>query len=155
MNDKPDHPKFIFNPILLLVLAMILTWLLGWWIPLPFLPKTLSQITGALLFIGGILFGLPAFRGMLKAGTTPDPRRPVTALVLDRSFRITRNPMYLHMVMAYLGLFIFLQNAWFILILPLLVWLMTIWVIIPEERYLEARFGEQYLDFKARVRRWL
>jgi len=63
--------------------------------------------------------------------------------------------MYLGMLISYSGLFIFFQNPWFILFLPILSWLFTIWVIIPEEKYLEETFGQDYLDFKSRVRRWI
>ena len=110
---------------------------------------------GVILFIGGFSLGFPALRGMLKASTSPNPHRPTTALVRDATYRITRNPMYLGMLISYAGLFIFFQNPWFVFFLPILVWLLTIWVIIPEERYLEQKFGAEYLDFKGRVRRWI
>ena len=155
MNPKNDHPRLTIDAPLLIAIAILLTILLQRFIPLPFLSNLPSRILGAILFLGGFLLGMPAFRGMLKARTSPNPHRPATALVRDATYRITRNPMYLGMLISYAGLFIFFQNPWFILFLPLLIWLFTSWVIIPEERYLEEKFGKEYLDFKSRVRRWI
>src|SRR5215216_1010163 len=155
MNLKNDHPRLTIDAPLLIAIAILLTILLQRFIPLPFLSNLPSRILGAILFLGGFLLGMPAFRGMLNARTSPNPHRPATALVRDATYRITRNPMYLGMLISYAGLFIFFQNPWFILFLPLLIWLFTSWVIIPEERYLEEKFGKEYLDFKSRVRRWI
>ena len=155
MSPKPDHSKTTIDAPVLLAAAILLTFLVQWLIPLPFLPSLASHIFGAFLFIAGFAFGMPAFRGMLNARTSPNPHRPTTALVRDATYRITRNPMYLGMLISYAGLFIFFQNPWFILFLPFLIWLFTTWVIIPEERYLEEKFGKEYLDFKSRIRRWI
>lgn len=155
MNETSDHPKLFFNPLVLLGLTIILTLLLGWLKPLTFLPEMPARIAGALLFVGGLLFGLPAFRGMRRAGTSPDPRQPSTALVEGGTYKLTRNPMYLGMLVAYSGLSIFFRDPWFVVFLPFLVWLMTLWVIVPEERYLQAKFGVEYVRFKARVPRWI
>lgn len=155
MDQQPDHPAVFFNPVLLLATTIILTLIVGWLRPLPFLPEIPARIGGAILFFGGLLFGLPAFLGFLRAGTSLNPRRPSTALVEVGTFRLSRNPMYLGMLIAYAGLFIFLRSAWFLVLLPVLAWLMTIWVVIPEERYLEQKFGEGYREFAGRVPRWI
>jgi protein-S-isoprenylcysteine O-methyltransferase Ste14 len=128
---------------------------LQWFLPLPFFPRLPSRILGAILFLGGFALGFPALRSMLKASTSPNPHHPTRALTLEGTYRITRNPMYLGMLISYSGLFIFFQNLWFLLFLPILIWFFTAWVIIPEEKYLEGKFGKEYLDFKARVRRWV
>ena len=156
MNPKTDHPKITVDAPVLLAITILFTIVLQRLLPLPFPLSSLpSRIIGAILFVGGFSFGLPAFRGMRNANTTPNPHRPTTALVFNGTYRITRNPMYLGMLVSYSGLSIFFQNPWFILFLPFLIWLFTAWVVIPEERYLEERFGKEYLDFKARVRRWI
>ena len=155
MNPRADHPKLTVDAPVLLAIAILFTFALQWFVPLPFFPTLPSRIVGAILFLGGFFLGFPALRGMLNAKTTPNPHRPTTALVRDATFRITRNPMYLGMMISYAGLFIFFQNPWFILFLPFLILLFTTWVIIPEEKYLAEKFGKEYMDFKARVRRWI
>jgi protein-S-isoprenylcysteine O-methyltransferase Ste14 len=155
MNSETAHPQIVIDAPVLLVPTVLLTIVLQRFIPLPFFPSRPSWIVGAILFIGGFSLGLPALRGMLKARTSPNPHRPVTALLTNGIYRFTRNPMYLGMLLMYSGLSIFFQNPWFLLFLPVLVWLFTTWVIIPEEKYLEGKFGNEYMDFKARVHRWI
>lgn len=155
MTAKIDHAKATFDAPVLLAIVILLTFLLQWLVPLPFVFSLPSRAIGVILFVGGFALGFPALRGMLKAGTSPNPHRATTALVRESSYRLTRNPMYLGMLVSYAGLFIFFQNPWFILFLPVLVWLFTTLVIIPEEKYLEEKFGAEYLDFKSRVRRWI
>lgn len=155
MNSKTDHPQTKIDAPVLLVITILITILLQRLAPLPFLPSLPSRILGAILFIGGFSIGIPAFRGMLKAKTSPNPHRPTNVLVFEGTYRITRNPMYLSMLVIYAGISIFFQNPWFIVFLPILARLFTAWVIIPEEKYLEHKFGADYLDFKTRVRRWI
>ncbi|MGE5463408.1 MAG: methyltransferase family protein [Syntrophothermus sp.] len=155
MNTNTDHSNITIDAPVLLAVAIVLTVLVQWLVPLPFLSGLPSRVLGAILFLGGFALGMPAFRGMLHAKTSPNPHRPSTALVRDATYRFTRNPMYLGMLISYSGLFIFLQNPWFLLFLPILVWLFTFLVIIPEERYLEEKFGSEYLEYKSRVRRWI
>lgn len=155
MNPQTDHPQIKIDAPVLLAITILVTIALQRFLPLPFLPSLPSRIIGVILFIGGFSIGIPAFRGMLKAKTSPNPHRPTDALVFEGTYRITRNPMYLSMLVIYAGISIFFQNPWFIVFLPILVWLFTTWVIIPEEKYLEQKFGADYLDFKARVRRWI
>jgi len=155
MNTKLDHPQARIDAPILLAIAIVLTVALQWLIPLPIFPALPSRIIGAILFIAGFGLGFPALRGMLRVRTSPNPHRPSTALVHDATYRFSRNPMYLGMLMSYSGLFIFFQNPWFLLFLPFLVWFFTSWVIIPEEKYLEKKFGSEYLDFKSHVRRWI
>jgi protein-S-isoprenylcysteine O-methyltransferase Ste14 len=155
MNTKADHPQARIDAPILLAVAILLTIALQWLIPLPFFPILPSRVIGAILFFGGFALGFPALRGMLLAKTSPNPHRSSTALVREASYQFTRNPMYLGMLVSYAGLFIFFQNPWFLLFLPFLVWSFTIWVIIPEEKYLEEKFGGEYVNFKSRVRRWI
>jgi len=155
MDTKTDHPQARIDAPLLLALVILLTIALQRLIPLPFFPALPSRIIGVILFIVGFILGFPALRGMLRSRTSPNPHRPSTALVRGATYRFTRNPMYLGMLISYAGLSIFFQNPWFILFLPLLAWLFTTWVILPEEKYLEEKFGREYLDFKSSVHRWI
>ena len=63
--------------------------------------------------------------------------------------------MYLQMVLVCVGLSIILWNVWILLLTPLCAWLLQRWVIAPEEAYLERKFGDGYLAYKRRVRRWI
>jgi protein-S-isoprenylcysteine O-methyltransferase Ste14 len=95
-------------------------------------------------------------RTMRGADTTLDVDKPVSRLVVqDGPFRYSRNPGYLSLAMIYAGIAILRNALWAILLLPLVVLLTQRELIEREERYLERAFGEEYLAYKRRVRRWV
>ena len=79
--------------------------------------------------------------------------RPVPRLTTEGPFRYTRNPGYLSLAMIYAGIAVLRNSLWAILLLPLLLLITQRELIEREERYLERAFGEEYLAYKARVRR--
>ena len=151
-----EHPRLVVNPFVIYLGFLALAALLQFVVPLPvFISLKAARIAGAGIMIVSFIFGLPALRLMFKAGTSPNPGRPTTALVLAGPYRFTRNPMYLGLACIYAGLIVFLRLPWGLLFLPLLVWLITAWVIRPEEQYLQKQFGDEYTRFKEAVRRWI
>jgi protein-S-isoprenylcysteine O-methyltransferase Ste14 len=94
-------------------------------------------------------------RRFRRAGTTENPFKPSTALVFDGPYRFTRNPMYLGMAAVYVGLAFVLGLMWALLFLPLVLIAVDRLVIAREEPYLERKFGEEYVAYKRRVRRWI
>ena len=102
------------------------------------------------LALGGT--GLWALR---RAGTSQNPRRPTTALVVSGPFRISRNPLYLSLLCLYVGIALFVNGLWLFLLAIPLVAVLRLGIIAPEERYLERKFGDEYRRYRSRVRRWL
>ena len=94
-------------------------------------------------------------RTMRAADTTLDVNKPVSRVLQDGPFRYSRNPGYLSLVMIYTGIAILRNALWAILFLPLLLLVTQRELIEREERYLERTFGEEYLAYKRRVRRWV
>jgi protein-S-isoprenylcysteine O-methyltransferase Ste14 len=90
-----------------------------------------------------------------RVGTTPNPRRPTTALVVHGPYRFTRNPMYVGFALLYVGVSLLVNSAWPFVFFPVLITLLDRLVIVREEAYLEARFGDAYRSYKTRVRRWI
>jgi len=80
---------------------------------------------------------------------------PASRMVQHGPYRYTRNPMYLGMAVSYVGFSLVVNSAWPLLLLPLALVGLYRLVIAVEERYLEATFGEEYLAYKKKVRRWL
>jgi protein-S-isoprenylcysteine O-methyltransferase Ste14 len=76
-------------------------------------------------------------------------------MVTQGPFQYTRNPAYLSMTMIYTGISSLANALWAILLLPVALQVIQRGVIEREERYLERKFGEEYLRYKARVRRWI
>jgi protein-S-isoprenylcysteine O-methyltransferase Ste14 len=79
-----------------------------------------------------------------------------TARLLDRGpFRLSRNPLYLGLIAANIGIALLWQSFWAIVLVPVDVLMLTWGAILPEERYLRAKFGVEYQQYTHRVRRWL
>ena len=90
-----------------------------------------------------------------RAGTDPFPYHPSTRIVTHGPYRFSRNPMYFGFALLTLGLAILVDSAWMLLALPIGLVLIDRFAITCEERYLERKFGEEYLNYKRSVRRWL
>ncbi|MFU8814470.1 MAG: methyltransferase family protein [Pseudomonadales bacterium] len=119
-------------------------------------PAAARYAVGGTLVIGAVLgLGLWSVVLMRRVGQSENPWTATTAIVEAGPFRVTRNPMYLQMVLVCIGVGIMLANLWILLLTPLCGWLLYRLVIVPEERYLEGKFGASYLAYKRRVRRWL
>lgn len=89
------------------------------------------------------------------AGTPIQPFRQSTMLVVTGVYRITRNPMYLGMVLVLLGMALLLGTVAAFVPIPLFVWQIQRKFVVPEETFLEGLFGQPYVGYKSRVRRWL
>jgi protein-S-isoprenylcysteine O-methyltransferase Ste14 len=81
--------------------------------------------------------------------------KPVPRLTTEGPFRYTRNPGYVAMSMLYAGMAVVHDSMWAILFLPVVVLVIQREVIGRVERYLERAFGEEYRDYKTKVRRWV
>ena len=90
-----------------------------------------------------------------KSGQSPLPGTPTPRIVEHGPYRFTRNPMYLHMVLLCIGVGIVVNNFWILLLTPLCAWILHRFAILPEETYLERKFGAEYVAYRQRVRRWL
>ena len=91
-----------------------------------------------------------------RAADTPVPtREPTRAVISKGPYRFSRNPIYLSFAILQLGIAVWTGSAWFLVVLVLTMLVITTGVIVREERYLERKFGETYLAYKRKVRRWL
>lgn len=108
----------------------------------------------ALLGLCTALSGVVAFS---RAGTTINPMKPgsSSSLVVTGIYSVTRNPMYLGVLMVLLAWAIYLANPLTVLFLPGFVWYMGRFQIEPEERALTSLFGQKYTAYATRVRRWI
>ena len=154
MPEAPRTAGVIAPPPLIFGGPLIGGILLDRWRPLPFLPPHLAPWIGIPLF-AGVLLGLPAVIAFRRAATSPNPWRPSTALVTGGPFRFSRNPMYLGMLLVYLGATCWANTLWPVAFLPAVLALMQVGVIAREETYLERLFGAEYRAYRARVRRWV
>lgn len=108
--------------------------------------------TIALLGLALSLWGIVTFS---LAGTTMFPFQPASALVRSGPYRFTRNPMYLGATLSYVGIAMAINAVWPVILLPIVLFTVYRFVIREEEKYLATHFGDAYLEYKKRVRRWI
>jgi protein-S-isoprenylcysteine O-methyltransferase Ste14 len=154
-NASKDHAGVIAFPPLILAGYVTVGIIVDGLRHIPLLAARPARMIGTLLFVAAGAQVFWASRLMKRAGTNVNPSRPTNAIVATGPYTYTRNPMYLSLCLAYAGIGLLLNGALPLLLLPLLALTLHFGVIKREERYLTAKFGESYLAYQRRVRRWL
>lgn len=144
-------------PPLVGLLVLILIWLLAKADHLIDLPHQARTVLGLLFLGSGLVIAILANIRFKKAETTINPLDPGSAsqLVCSGVFRYTRNPMYLGMVSLTLAATIYLSSVLSLGLVAIFAWFLQRFQIKPEERALAELFGEEYLGYKNKVRRWI
>ena len=153
--EERDIAGVVAPPPLIYAIPGIAGVLLGRAFPIHVVPEPFALVVGGALAIAAIaldIWTLPKFR---RAGTSMMPYTPTTAIIDTGPFAWTRNPLYLAMTLLYVGITLIVNTIWPLLLLPIVLLVVQRGVIEREERYLERKFGDQYLSYKSRVRRWL
>ena len=144
-------PPFVFLGFLLLgvfVHSVVL--------PLRFpLARSITLTIGGLLVLAAIALFATAIRLFRATGQHPRPWLPTPSLILDGPYRFSRNPIYLAMTLAQIGLGLLLDNAWIVALSGASLTVIHFIAVRPEEAYLLDRFGEPYRSYLASVRRYL
>ena len=156
MQDRPSGgPDVIALPPLILGAAIALGLILNYFWPAKVLARSLAVPLGILIVFVAVAIGLLAVREMVTASTPLDVRKRSTRIVTSGVFQQSRNPIYLGMVLLCTGVAFLVDSLWLLGVVPLFAAILQKGVIEPEEAYLARNFGEDYLRYKARVRRWI
>ena len=144
-------------PVLLVVISAMLMWLAPLWFTEAQIPSLLKLPAAAASGIIGLFFLISGVISFRQAKTTIDPTTPdaASSLVTSGIYKHTRNAMYVGLLFILIGWGLFLSSLCSLALLPGFVLYMNRFQIRPEERALEAIFGEKFLTYKNRVRRWL
>jgi protein-S-isoprenylcysteine O-methyltransferase Ste14 len=157
-DENPGTAGVIMRPPLLFLATLALGFVSDHLMPLarPIPEAGLGHTLSAVIAGAAILLGIAVFSaGVNRAATPVQGTLPTRALVTTGIHGWSRNPIYLGMLLVYLGIGIVVRSPWIlILMLPLAITL-RYGVVAREEAYLERRFGAAYRAYKARVRRWL
>jgi len=122
--------------------------------PVELVPRAIEPLGGSLILLAVALFGL-SVREFRRARTPIRSRKAVTAVITTGPYRFSRNPIYLSFTLLQLGLGTWANSAWVVgMLIPALL-LMSYGVIAREERYMARKFGDEYLRYRASVRRWI
>lgn len=156
VNPDEDSAKVGFPPPFVYLgfwlLGLLIDRVGGFALPLH-LPVRIAGV--AVLVTLGLLVIFAAMFRFRQAGTNPEPWKTSSVFVRRGIYAITRNPMYLGMALAYLGLTLGSASLSALVLFPVVIAAIHTQVIAREEKYLTAKFGDEYLGYKASVRRWL
>lgn len=155
MSEHKDHADVKIHPPILTLIFLMIAYLAKRFVPLPFDTPTWLQPLGIFFILSGCFLALAAIREFIKAKTTINPHGSVSNIISSGIFGLTRNPIYLGFVSILIGVPLYFNTYWGIILAPVLIMCFNYFVIQHEEAYLEKKFGEQYASYKSRVRRWL
>jgi protein-S-isoprenylcysteine O-methyltransferase Ste14 len=153
-SDPGARPAYRVPPPLPPIVTLVLVVLFAIFAPVHFLPTAVSLVIGIPLLVLGLGLWGWGMRSLLQEGESPDPFKPTNRLLTGGALRVSRNPIYTGGTVALLGLAILLDTATGVGVVVLLG--LGAWnLVLTEERFLEARFGDEYREYRSRVRRWL
>ena len=150
--EEKSHPKILPPHVAMGSLIVVIA--LHYLFPTPLISKPFN-LSGILFFAVGLLILFWSF-GLFKKKDTPIlPGQKPSALVIEGSYKFTRNPMYLGVTLALLGIAIYLGDA-LAFLAPIVFFVFVSIRFIPrEEKLMEKLFGKKYLEYKKKVRRWI
>lgn len=154
-KQSTDNPGVVVLPPRLYLGALVLVLVLRWFWHMPIAASGVTFWPGLVVAALALGFGFWGRLSLTRAGTNVNPGRPTTTIVASGPFRFSRNPLYVALTLFFLGITLAINTWWGIVALVPMLVIMHRGVVLREERYLETKFGESYLQYRARVRRYL
>jgi len=156
-NNLKDCAAIRIPPLLFFFICLGFGFLLEYLLPVDLIgiPLILRRIGGGTLLLFFGYFAVSAFIVLIKNKTPFIPAKPTIKIVQEGSFRFSRNPMYFSLLLLLSGIAILVFSIWLFIAIPVLYFLFLFFAVKPEESYLSGKFGKEYLDYKAKVRRWI
>ncbi len=148
-------PMRLMVPPMWVLLALMLMLILDEVAPIADVVAEGWRWSGLLIAGPGLLQGVWAIGHFVRAQTPVKPHTDAACLVQSGPYRYSRNPMYLGLLCLLIGTAIGLGSLSPWLVPPAFMLVITERFILPEERRLEARFGDEFRRYRASVRRWL
>jgi protein-S-isoprenylcysteine O-methyltransferase Ste14 len=158
LTTADDNAGVRIFPPAVFVVALAIGFLARYLWPVRIEPAELAAVgwmSGLVLVALGVALGAWSVALFFRSGTTPNPTRPTTTLVIRGPYLLTRNPMYLSWVMLCFGIALMANSLWLLLVVVPAAIVIRRTAIDREERYLASKFGDEYRAYCARVRRWL
>jgi protein-S-isoprenylcysteine O-methyltransferase Ste14 len=157
MKTKKDHPGVYPPPPLFYVLIFLFSVFIQLKVPLPtqLFSSEIARLSGFLFISLGFLFIVPALIKFFKTKNTLVTILPARSLQTSGIYSISRNPMYVGLLSLYMGIAFFKGNYWTFIFIPLVIFIVSKFVIVNEEKYLSRTFGEDFEEYKKKVRRWI
>ena len=150
-----DRANVVAIPPLIAIGGLVFGAVLEWAFPSRVLPHARALVLGVALILVSLPIAVSAVVALSRARTAIDVRRTTTSIVQTHAFRFSCNPIYLAMMLLYYGLSLLMNSRWPLILGIAVFAIFQVGVVMREERYLEEKFGDAYLTYKRRVRRWI
>ena len=151
-----DRAEVAIRPPVLLLVAVAVGYGVDLFYPLPFLSPGFPALwVGVGVWSAGVVLAVIAIIELDRAGTGVDTHTPTQAIVETGIYRYSRNPIYLGAHLGLVGVAVAFDSLWLLATLVPFYAVIRYGVVAREESYLEAKFGDSYRGYKARVRRWM
>ena len=142
-------------PPLIVLSVLLLAYALNYLIPFRIAHSSVLVFAGfTLIGISLLIIGITSW-SFRRVKTHIEPWKPTTTIIRTGCFAFSRNPIYLALCVACIGIGMILHSWWVVFSVIPAAMLLYYFVILREEAYLEKKFGEAYVQYKKRVRRWL
>jgi len=155
MTAIKDTASVLGSPPMVLLALLAGGGLLQLLIPVDLFPDSFPNVIGLPLIVLAIALFMLSVREFSHEGTPVRGSEPASVVVASGPYRFSRNPIYLSMLLLEAGIALMANSAWITVAIPLMFAYLSLGVIAREEIYLTRRFGEEYLHYKASVRRWI
>jgi protein-S-isoprenylcysteine O-methyltransferase Ste14 len=155
--EEEKYFKGIIPPPIIFFALIILGFIAQYIVPLNLMFNKFSSRLFIVfpLFLASGLIALNALIVMKKYKTAINFNKPTTKFLVEGSFRFTRNPLYLALLLVMVCVAIGANSAWHLIAFIVLFLFFNFGIVTKEEQYLENSFGEEYIQYKKRVRRWI
>lgn len=144
-----------FPPPLIFLILMIAAYGVHYIWPISLPSSLILKFIGVKLIILGFCIIIIAATSFKRVETSIEPWKPTTAIISTGIFAYSRNPIYVAFCLITIGIGVVLNNVWMVLCTAPSALLVYYVAIKKEEAYLEQKFGEEYVQYKNKVRRWL
>jgi len=156
-NDSKDSAGIRIPPPLYFFACLGFGLILEYFFPIHLLSISLIPrvIGGCALALISLYFAVSGFIALIKNKTPFDTAKSTVKIVISGAYRFSRNPLYLSLLLLLFGIAFFKLSLWLFLTVPVLFILFLFKAVKPEENYLSQKFGKEYLEYSAKVRRWI
>ena len=156
-DDSKDSAGIRIPPPLYFFACLGFGLILEYFFPIHLLSISLIPrvIGGCAFTMISLYFAVSGFIALIKNKTPFDTAKSTVKIVISCAYRFSRNPLYLSLLLLLFGIAFFMFSLWLCFTVPILFILFLFNAVKPEESYLSQKFGKEYLDYSAKVRRWI
>ncbi len=154
-KDVKDTVRLPIHPPYLMIIFLGVALAFGWKLPIPIPFPFWMTLIGWIIILCGLGLVFSALRAMQQVHTSVNPGTPTTQIATSGPYQFSRNPIYLGYVAQVIGIPLILGTYWGLILSPMVLDAYNRLIIEREETYLTHKFGQIYLDYLQKVRRWI